>query len=1071
MNRLALALVCLSIWPGPARAQNRPALTHRSESKPPVSTEKPPDHSHEPFVIEQYSTTARFENDGTGERDIAVKARIQTDAGAQQLSQIVFAYNSASEQIDVRYVRVRKPDGKITTVGQDAIKEVIAPIASKAPAYSDCKEKHISVPAPAPGDTLEYEIATRIVTPPAPGQFWFEHRFLKDSIVLDERLEVSVPASRKIVLKSSASSPYQTETANGRTTYRWKRSNLVHLPSDSSNKEPEQQVENPADVQLSTFASWQDVARWYAKLAANRIESSPEIRAKTQELTQSRASKIEKIQAIYDFVSKNIRAVDIPFGRGPYQPHLAAEIFANRYADSNDERVLLGAMLNAAGIPSETAFTSYRRKLDASLPSPVQFDHLISAVPVGGELIWLDPSPEVAPFRLLASPLRDKAALLVSADGSGQLVKTPADPPFVSTQDVHIEGEVSDLGKLTAHAHYTVRGDSEFVLRLAFHKTPEAQWTQLGQTILSLDGIKGEVSVVKPSDPLDTRDPFALDIAFTQSNFVDWSAKRAKTEMPLLAIGLANAPAKSSQPIHLGSPLNVNVSLKLGLPAALAAQPPVGTSLTRDYAEYRSSYRYAEHTITAQRSLDFKIRQVPASRASDYDAFTRAVTKDETQPLALENTNQGAPTIPSSATADELLEAGLAAFNAGNAASAIPLFERLVQIDPRHKSAWNDLGLARFRTGNYDAAIAAFQKQLEIDPSDQHANDYLGLTYQQQRNYPQAIAAFRKQTEMNPLDSAAHAALGEILLEQHEYPAAVPELDKATILSPENVGLRLALGRASLNSGDEKKALAAFDAAALLSPTPPVWNDIAYNLADRAADLDKAQHYAESAVAATEADLQKIDLSHLTPEHLREVANLSAYWDTLGWVYFRKVDLASAERYVGAAWMLDQAGEIGDHLAQIDEQLGQKARAIHQYALALAAPGSLPETRAKLILLLGGNAQIDTLVEQATPDLAALRRIPAGKLLHEDARADFLILLSPGEKSARVDGVGFVGGSEKLKPFSDRLRSLDYGVVFPKRTPVRLVRRGTLACAAETGDCTLTLIRPEDLAAAYKPTQ
>ena len=352
------------------------------------------------------------------------------------------------------------------------------------------------------------------------------------------------------------------------------------------------------------------------------------------------------------------------------------------------------------GFHSKAAFISYRRKLDASVPSPAQFDHLITAVPLRGELVWMDASPQVAPFRLLASPLRDKSALLVSADGTGQIAKTPADPPFVSTQDVHIDGEISDLGKLTAHAHYTLRGDTEFVLRLAFHKTPEAQWTQLGQTILSLDGIQGEVSSVKPSDPLDTKNPFELDIAFTQSNFVDWSAKRAKAELPLLAIGVPSAPAESSQPIHLGSPLDVNVSLKLGLPAVFAAQPPVGTSLTRDYAEYKSSYRYAEHTVTAQRSLDFKMRELPASRADDYDAFTRAVTKDETQPLALESSAAGAAVVPASATADELLEAGLAAFNAGNAASAIPLFERLVQIEPRHKSAWNDLGLARLRTGN-----------------------------------------------------------------------------------------------------------------------------------------------------------------------------------------------------------------------------------------------------------------------------------------------------------------------------------------------------------------------------------
>src|SRR5579862_6441979 len=475
-------------------------------------------------------------------------------------------------------------------------------------------------------------------------------------------------------------------------------------------------------------------------------------------------------------------------------------------------------MLDAAGIRSEAAFISYRRKLDASLPSPAQFDHLITAVPLRGELIWMDPTPGVAPFRLLASPLRDKSALLVSSEGGGQIVKTPADPPFVSTQDVQIDGEVSDLGKLSAHAHYTLRGDTEFVLRLAFHKTPQAQWTQLGQTILSLDGIQGDVSSVKPSDPLDTKDPFALDIAFTQSNFVDWSAKRAKAELPLLAIGVPNAPLESAQPIHIGSPLNVNVSLKLQLPAVFGAQPPVGTSLTRDYAEYKSSYRYADHTVTAQRSLNFKMRDLPASRADDYDAFTRAVTKDETQPLALENSTAGSGVVPASATADELLEAGLAAFNAGNTASAIPLFERLVLIDPRHQSAWNDLGLAHLRTGNYDAAIAAFQKQLEVNPSDEHANDYLGLTYQ-----------------------------------QHEYAAAVPELDKATILSPENAGLRLALGSAFLNSGDDKKALTAFEAAAQLSPTPPVWNNIAYNLADRAVDLDKAQHYAESAISATEA--------------------------------------------------------------------------------------------------------------------------------------------------------------------------------------------------------------------------
>ncbi len=241
------------------------------------------------------------------------------------------------------------------------------------------------------------------------------------------------------------------------------------------------------------------------------------------------------------------------------------------------------------------------------------------------------------------------------------------------------------------------------------------------------------------------------------------------------------------------------------------------------------------------------------------------------------------------------------------------------------------------------------------------------------------------------------------LLAQHEYSQAASELDKATILSPENAELQVSLGRAYLNTGDEPKALAAFEKAAALSPTPLVWNDIAYNLAESKLDLDKAQQYAESAVRTTVAALGRIDLQHVTPGQLRQVTSIAANWDTLGWVHFQKGDLDVAERYIRAAWLLDQNGEMGDHLAQIYEKRGEKGRAIEAYALALAAPHSIPETRARLTLLLGGNSQIDDLVNKALPELVALRTIPAGKLLDESASADFFIVLSPGEKTAHVD--------------------------------------------------------------------
>ncbi|MGA8871263.1 MAG: hypothetical protein WB460_08995, partial [Candidatus Acidiferrales bacterium] len=208
------------------------------------------------------------------------------------------------------------------------------------------------------------------------------------------------------------------------------------------------------------------------------------------------------------------------------------------------------------------------------------------------------------------------------------------------------------------------------------------------------------------------------------------------------------------------------------------------------------------------------------------------------------------------------------------------------------------------------------------------------------------------------------------------------------------------------------------------------------------------------------------DLLHLTMDQMNEVASIGSLWDTLGWVYFAKDDMQKAERYVRAAWRLDQHGEVADHLARIYEKLGDKDQAARTFALALAAPHSVPETRARLILLLGGNAGIDDLVRKATPEIAAMRSFELKRLLKEDATADFLILLSPAGSdggSVKVDAAKFVSGSESLRPFADKLMTLDYGSAFPDASPAKIVRRGTLSCSAKSGDCTFKLLIPEDV--------
>jgi tetratricopeptide (TPR) repeat protein/transglutaminase-like putative cysteine protease len=1068
MTRFYTTAICALLFTSLAAAQQ--PISGRNPSpastKPAAPKSAPADYSQEPFVVEQYVTTARFENDGTSERNLAVRIHVQSDAGVQQLGELVFGYNSANEVMDVRFVRVKKTDGSVVTASADAVKDMTASVARDAPEYTDYKEKHVTVPSLHARDTIEYEISTRTVTALAPGNFWFDYAFVKDAITLDERLDVNLPAGRVHNFTTAPGLPEVTDVAGDREIHHWRHANLTRLDASEPSKKKSPQQPPPEvrpDVQFSTFTRWAQVAAWYANLEKGRTDPTPEIRAKTSELIQGRATELEKIAALYDYVAKNIRYVSLSFGLGRYQPHSAADVFKNQYGDCKDKHTLLAAMLQSAGFPSDAVLIPFARKLDAEIPSPSQFDHMITAVPVSDQLIWMDSTAEVAPFRLLSPPLRNKTALLVEPDGAGNLVQTPMDPPFLSTQHVEIEARVNALGRLTATLRYFLRGDNEYALRVAFRRTPETQWKELGQTIAALDGIKGEITNVKPSDPSDTEKPFELDLDFAQANYLDWSNKKSKVGVPLLAIGMPDASEDSSDPIHLGSPLDVTMDLQMTLPANFTARAPVAVAVDRDYAEFKSSYRFENHVLTAQRTLNFKMRELPATRVSDYLAFSRAVESDETQLLVVENSTTGAPAIPANVSADELLEAGIAALNAGNVREAIPLLQHAVQIDPKSKQGWNDLGLAHLRLGQFDEAAEAFQKQISANPYDEHVYNYLGLTLQQQQKFPEAADAFRKQIAMNPLDPVAHAALGALFLEQHKYSEAVPELDKATVLAPDNAELEVSLGQALLNTGEKDKALEAFEKGVEIAQTPAVWNNVAYALAEHNLELDKAAQYAESAIAATATNLRNLELSHLSLDDLNQVASIGVYWDTLGWVNFRKGDLDQAERYIRAAWLLNQHGEVGDHLAQIYEKRGDKQQAARMYAEAIAAPHAVPETRARLIVLLGGNAGIDELVAKSKPELTKIRIFPAGDLLKENARADFFVLLSPGGKNPKVEAAKFISGSQDLRPFAEKLRATDFGPMFPDASPVKIVRRGTLACSAASGACSFTLTLPEDV--------
>lgn len=1038
---------------------------------------KEADYSQEALVIEQLKVFYRFEKDGTGEHELSLRVKVQTEGALERFGQLVFPYISANEKLDIDYVRVKKSDGAAINASESDVQDLTAPVSREAPVYTDVRQKHVTVPGLRPGDVLEYHVIWRLHTPLAPNHFWLNHNFItRDVIVLDERLEVNIPRDSTVKLKTEKGFEPTITEQEGRRIYAWKHAILKREEAKDDDKEAarkrreELEDPKPPQVQMTTFKSWEEVGQWYAGLERDRIQPDDRIRAKAQELLRGRNSDQEKVEALYEFVAKNFRYVSLSLGQGRYQPHAASDVLANQYGDCKDKHTLLSSMLIAAGLRAYPALMNSSRKIDPDVPSPAQFDHVISAIPLGAETLWADTTAEVAPFRLLAPPLRDKKALVIPASGPALLETTPAEPPFLSTEVVDIVGHVNELGKLTGHAHLTLRGDTEMYFRLMFRSTSKSDWKQLGYFLSNAVGIRGgEVSEIKPTDPAALEKPFEVEFDFSSVDFLDWSSKKAKVNIPLPSLHLAEIDAdkqESSKPIQLGAPIDATYRLSLTLPTKYQTRAPVPLKVNRDYADYNSSYRLEGSALTAERNFHLRKHELPAARTQDYIAFVAAARADEAQTLSLETgSNVDAPAIPDSAKVEELTQAAEAAAKNNNYPLAESLLRRVIEKDPKHKMARRELAYALFSQRKFDDAIAVLREQTKINPFDDYAYNLLGRALWVEQKYEEAETAFRKQIEVTPLDKWAHGNLGLMLVERRKFKEAVPELEQAISLNPDQESeYQVSLGRSYLNLGQIEKAAQAFDKAVKLDPGQRTWNDVAYFLALSKVQLDKAQQYAESAVTEVATELRNTELERLTLDDLSKVAALAADWDTLGWVYFQKGEIDLAEKYIMAAWWLQQHSEVGYHLGQIAENRGHRDEAIDIYARASVADHLVPEARESLDRLAGKD-QSEALMKKAREKLAnsyAVKLSSPFRELKENIEAEFYVVLTPGpSRKSQVTDVKFIRGHEKLKPLAAALKAASYNLIFPDETTTKVIRRGTLICQPKSAECSFFMLSPD----------
>jgi hypothetical protein len=637
MVAIAACFCCLSS----AKAQEKTVAIQLAKEQPaaatPPAAAKTPDVSKEGLVLEKVRTVYRMEADGTGTREMTSRTRILADSGVKEMAVLTFTYTASNQQVDIGYVRVVKPDGTVVVTPGYNVQDMPADVSRSAPMYSDIHQKHVAVKGLAVGDTLETQVTIRTLKPEVPGQFWMQYNFEKNLIILDEQLDLDLPADKAVTVANADLQPTVT-TSGGRKLYHWASSNLERPDPDA----PPKSVKRwKPSVQVTTFSSWGQVGAWYQSLQTEPLAVTPAIQAKAAALTKGLTTDEDKVRAIFNEVALHIHYVGLSFGIGRYQPHPADDVLSNEYGDCKDKHTLLAALLKAAGIEAWPVLIPSNREVDPATPSPAQFDHVITLISLAGKLLWMDSTEEVAPVGVLVGALRDKQAIAIPKDKPAYLERTPADLPTPRTIRFQVDGKLSDQGQFTGHIAESAEGDVGMGFRAAFRRVPQSQWKELMQRVARAQRFGGEVSNPQVSEVEQITQPFNFSFDYSRDKFNLWDDHDASHWIgpAVQAMGGELSPGvKEKKPADdpdLGATGKTVYQCSMQLPAGWTMTAPKDVDITEDWLEYHAKYSFKDGTFTAERTAVVKKTKVPLDQWEKYLAFRRAMSEDENRQVLI----------------------------------------------------------------------------------------------------------------------------------------------------------------------------------------------------------------------------------------------------------------------------------------------------------------------------------------------------------------------------------------------------------------------------------------------------
>ncbi|GAA4781148.1 hypothetical protein GCM10023231_05650 [Olivibacter ginsenosidimutans] len=376
------------------------------------------------------------------------------------------------------------------------------------------------------------------------------------------------------------------------------------------------------------YTNWRELGQWvYNDLIKEQQLPTPSMISQVNGLVDNLTDNREKIKVLYEYLQQKTRYVSVQIGIGGFQPMAASEVDRLGYGDCKGLVNYMQTLLNIAEIPSYYCVVnagSLKKDMELDFASMNQGNHVILAVPLKQDTVWLECTSQKIPFGFLGDFTDDRLVFACTPHG-GELLRTPKYTPMASTQQRKAIFSLNSEGDI--HGAFSTRfKGAQYDNRLGIADMPLNEQTKTLKQIYAIDNIDF-TQVAYADQPAEDTPCMQEDVAINIRHYAPKNGQLIYLQ-PNLFNRQGSVPQleKRESPFYLNRGYTDEDILTYTVPDQYVLRmKPADVKLETDFGDFVMELTLTDRQLVYHRKLSLREGQFPPERYIDYARFMNAV--------------------------------------------------------------------------------------------------------------------------------------------------------------------------------------------------------------------------------------------------------------------------------------------------------------------------------------------------------------------------------------------------------------------------------------------------------------